>query len=165
MGVAGAGKTTVGARVADVVRARFVDADDAHPLANVEKMAAGVPLTDADRRPWLVRIRDELAAHDRIVVTCSALKREYRDLLRDAGGLVFVHLVIDEAEAERRLAARRDHFMGSAMVASQFEALEPAGADEADVMVVDGSLPVERIVDDVRRAALSGRDRRGGRSP
>lgn len=164
MGVAGAGKTTVATRVADALAASFLDADDAHPPANVEKMAAGIALTDADRRPWLGRLRDELAARERVVVTCSALKRRYRDVLRGVDGVVFVHLAIEPAEAERRLRDRRGHFMGPAMVASQFDALEPPADDETDVLVVDGTLPVGEIVETVRRS-LSVRDRRGGTPP
>ncbi len=146
MGVAGAGKTTVGERLAARFGAVLVDADDAHPPEHVAKMAAGVPLTDDDRWPWLARLRDELAAHDRIVVTCSALRRAYRDRLREAGDVRFVHLVIEPADAERRLGARRDHFMGPAMVASQFAVLEPPGPDERDVTAVDAVGPLDEVV-------------------
>lgn len=163
MGVAGAGKTTVASSIAEALDAIFLDADDAHPPSNVAKMAAGIPLTDDDRGPWLRRLRDELASHDRVVVTCSALKRAYRDVLRDAGDVTFVHLAIEPDEAERRLRDRRGHFMGPAMVASQFDALEPPGDDETDVLVVDGTLAVGAIVETALR--LSARDRRDGRSP
>lgn len=147
MGVSGAGKTTLGARLADRLDARFVDADAAHPPENIEKMSAGVALTDADRRPWLERLRDELAASERLVVTCSALKRAYRDVLRGAGGVRFVHLRIEPDEAAERLATRRGHFMGPSMVAGQFDDLEPPAADEVDVIELDARADVGILVD------------------
>lgn len=147
MGVAGAGKTTVGRALAARLGARFVDADDAHPPANLAKMAAGIPLTDADREPWLDRLRAELAGHDRIVVTCSALKRAYRDRLRDAGGVRFAFLDVDADEATRRVATRADHFMGAGMVDSQFAALERPTDDERDVIVVDARADVPSQMD------------------
>ena len=89
MGVAGSGKTSVGERLAERYAARFVDADDAHPAANVAKMSAGVPLTDLDRRPWLAQLQRELADNDQIVITCSALKHAYREQLRRAGDVLY----------------------------------------------------------------------------
>jgi gluconokinase len=100
-------------------------------------MAAGMPLTDAEREPWLDRLHDELVGHDRIVVTCSALRRPYRDRLREPGGVRFVFLDVDADEATRRVAARTGHFMGAGMVASQFATLERPAADEGDVIAVD----------------------------
>lgn len=136
MGVAGSGKTTVGRLVADRLGARFVDADAVHPAANIEKMAAGIPLTDVDRRPWLRRLRDALAESHDIVVACSALKRRYRDELRAAGEVGFVFLDVDESTAVARTAERTDHFMQPGMVRSQFEALERPAADELDVVTI-----------------------------
>ncbi len=147
MGVSGSGKTTVGERVAERLGAVFVDADSAHPDANVDKMAAGIPLTDDDRWPWLDTLRAELESSDRIVVTCSALKRSYRDVLRAAGEVRFVHLDIDRQTALDRVGGRDDHFMKADMVDSQFADLEPPADDETDVTVIDGRATVDAIVD------------------
>src|SRR5690349_12794129 len=111
MGVAGSGKTTVGQELARRLDAPFLDADAAHPEANVAKMAAGIALTDADRWPWLARLRQELADTDHLVITCSALARRYRDLLRRAGDVRFVHLALDRATATTRVGARVGHFL------------------------------------------------------
>lgn len=140
MGVAASGKTTVGRAVADELDLEFLDADAAHPAENIAKMAAGIPLTDADRAPWLERLRDALAGSDRIVITCSALKREYRDTLRTAADdVTFVFLDVPQAEIERRIRRRRNHFMKAEMVASQFAALERPSAEETDVVIIDAS--------------------------
>lgn len=153
MGVSGSGKTTVGSRVAERLGADFVDADSLHPPENIAKMAAGVPLTDEDRRPWLRRTADVLAdAEGTIVVTCSALKRAYRDVLRAGADTTMAMLTIDPATARERVAGRRDHFMGVEMVTSQFAALEPPGPDERDVVCVSAAAPVDRVVDDVLAA-------------
>lgn len=146
MGVAGSGKTTVGERLAERWQARFVDADSVHPPANVAKMAAGIPLDDADRAPWLRRLQDELASSDAIVVTCSALKRRYRDALREAGDVTFVFLDVGRDVAAERVGGRRDHFMKTGMVESQFAVFERPQPDEHDIVTVDGSLPVDTIV-------------------
>lgn len=146
MGVAGSGKTTVGEVVAERLDARFLDADSVHPDENVAKMAAGEPLTDEDRWPWLHRLADELAGADRIVVACSALKRRYRDVLRTAGDVRFVFLDVNRDTAHERTERRSGHYMGSGMVASQFEALERPDADEADVAVIDAGAGVETTV-------------------
>jgi carbohydrate kinase (thermoresistant glucokinase family) len=146
MGVAGSGKTTVGERLATALGARYVEADSAHPPENIAKMSAGIPLTDDDRWPWLERLAGELAGGDPVVVTCSALKRRYRDVLRTAGSVQFVYLAIDRRAATERMAARRDHFMGVGMVDSQFAALEPPSPDETDVITIDGSRPVADLV-------------------
>ena len=146
MGVSGSGKTTIGALLAERVGAAFLDADDAHPPANIAKMTNGIPLTDEDRRPWLERLRSELAASDAMVITCSALKRSYRDVLRAAGNVKFVHLDLSRDEATRRLAARPGHFMGPRMVESQFAAFEPPTSDEIDVTVIDAELPVDDVI-------------------
>lgn len=146
MGVAGSGKTTIGLRLADVLDVEYVEADDAHPAANVEKMAAGIPLTDADRRPWLETLASRLAARSRVVISCSALKRSYRDVLRRAGAVTFVYLELTPAVATHRTADRDDHFMGPDMVASQFATLEPPTDDETDVVTVDATETPAEIV-------------------
>lgn len=154
MGVAGCGKSTVGELLARRLRAPFVEGDSRHPAGNVAKMAAGEPLTDDDRRPWLDDLHAiMLDAPGRIVVACSALKREYRERL-DGGadgsgehlGVRFVYLELDEATAEARVARRADHFMRSTLVPSQFSALEPLADDEAGVTIA-ATLSAEAIVE------------------
>jgi gluconokinase len=146
MGVAGAGKTTVGTALAAALGARFVDADTRHPAANVAKMAAGIPLTDADRAPWLEALAADLAGPAPVVVTCSALKRVHRDVLRTAGAVTFVYLALDPDEARRRVATRPGHFLGPGLVDDQFATLEPPGPDEADVITLDGRAGVDVLV-------------------
>ncbi|GAA4926306.1 gluconokinase [Streptomyces coeruleoprunus] len=143
MGVAGTGKTTVGPLVADRLGVPYAEGDDFHPAANIAKMSAGVPLDDEDRWPWLDAIgrwaRGRAGRGG--VVSSSALKRSYRDRLRAAApGVVFLHLTGDRALIEERMAARRGHFMPTALLDSQFATLQPLAADEAGVAVdVSGS--------------------------
>ncbi|HEY1134806.1 MAG TPA: gluconokinase [Nocardioides sp.] len=150
MGVSGSGKSTVGAALAQRLRVPFGDADDFHPQANIDKMASGRPLDDEDRAPWLAAIGSWLA--DRAgttggVVTCSALKRSYRDRIREAApDTVLVHLAGSREVIARRQASRPGHFMPASLLDSQFATLEPLGDDEAGV-VVDVDLPVDDIVD------------------
>ena len=149
MGVTGSGKSTVGVALAERMGVPFADADDFHSPANVAKMRSGVPLTDEDRRPWLLTIGTWLAEHAAggAVVPCSALKRAYRDTLREAAPTVsFLHLHGDRATVAARVGAREGHFMPESLVDSQFAALEPLGADERGV-AVDFTLPVDVIVD------------------
>jgi gluconokinase len=147
MGVAGSGKSTVATALAGRLGLTALDADDFHPAENVAKMSAGVALTDDDRRPWLERLRDELAARDRVVLACSALKQAHRDLLRQAGNVRFVYLDVGPDVATGRIESRAGHFMGAGMVTSQFDALEPPRPDEADVVHVDATRPVPDVVD------------------
>jgi gluconokinase len=137
MGVSGSGKSTVGAALARRLNVPFVDADTLHPPANIAKMAAGEPLDDDDRRPWLDSVGEWLAGHrDGGVASCSALKRAYRDRLRAyCPGVEFLHLSGSPELIGRRLAARSGHFMPAALLRSQFDALEPLGVDEAGVTV------------------------------
>ena len=144
-GVSGAGKSTVGSALAAALGVRFVEGDDLHLQASVAKMAAGEPLDDDDRWPWLVRVRRELRAGP-AVVACSGLARRYRDLLRGVGGVRFVHLALDPATAGGRLGSRTGHYMGPGMVDGQFAALEPPEPDEVDVTVLDGAAPVADLV-------------------
>ncbi len=135
MGVSGAGKSVVGALLADTLGLPFIEGDAFHPPENRARMAAGVPLTDADRAGWLRALAAELATARRAgvgaVLACSALKRAYRDVLRDGHDDVrFVHLHGSRALLAERLAARRDHFMPVALLDSQLGTLESAGADE-----------------------------------
>lgn len=154
MGVSGSGKTTVGRRLAERLGWPFLEGDALHPEANVEKMARGEPLTDEDRRPWLARIAGVIEAQvdegQPAVIACSALKRRYRERLRQAGEkVVFVHLAGDFELIRQRMEARENHFMGAEMLRSQFEALERPADDEAIVVSVDA--PVAAIVEEVVR--------------
>ena len=152
MGVCGSGKTTVGRALAASLHWRFLDADEFHPPANVDKMARGLPLTDEDRWPWFDRILGELRRHGAagtpVVLACSALKQAYRDRLAQAGEVRFAYLKGDVATIEPRLAGRTGHFMPPALLASQFATLEePTGA-----IVVDVLQPVAAQVAAITRA-------------
>ena len=143
MGVSGSGKSTVGAALAQRLRVPFADADDFHPPANIAKMTAGHPLDDDDRMPWLDSIGAWLAAHgDGGVMSCSALKRKYRDQLRGhCATIEFLHLEGTLETIGRRQASRPGHFMPAALLASQFESLEPLEPDERGVRIdVDQSI-------------------------
>ncbi|MBH1935901.1 gluconokinase [Streptomyces sp. AV19] len=138
MGVAGTGKTTVGPLVADALGVPYAEGDDFHPPASIAKMSSGVPLDDADRAPWLDAIGAWAGgrAGRGGVVSCSALKRAYRDRLRAAApGLVFLHLTGSRELIAGRMAAREGHFMTTRLLDSQFATLEPLDADEAGVVV------------------------------
>ena len=145
MGVSSSGKTTVAKFLADALGCPFREGDDLHPQANVDKMRRGLPLTDADRAPWLDRIASELdhwRAHGLSgVLTCSALKRAYRaKIIGDRRDVTLVYLSGSYERVKRRMAARRNHFMPVALLDSQFAALEPPGADEHPITVaVEGS--------------------------
>jgi len=152
MGPSGAGKSLVGAALAERLRhafpgIAFIDADDLHPAANVEKMRAGVPLVDDDRWPWLRLVGEALAAgDDGRVVACSALRRAYRDAIRAAcPDAAFVELVVPVEDLGDRIADRPGHFMPPTLLASQLEALEPLADDEAGVMVENVG-PVDEVV-------------------
>jgi gluconokinase len=148
MGVSGAGKSTIGTLLADRLGVAFADADAFHPPANVVKMSAGVPLTDDDRWPWLDSIGAWLDARAATggVVTCSALKRSYRDrLCGRRPALRLLHLAGDAALIGARQAARLDHFMPATLMASQFATLEPPGPEE-QVITLSVAPPPEAIV-------------------
>lgn len=139
MGVSGCGKSMIGAGVARAIGADFIDGDDLHPASNVAKMSAGIPLDDADRAPWLKTVGNTLRdAPGPRVIACSALKRRYRDAIRDAAGgpVVFLHLKGSRAVIGARMQARAGHFMPPALLDSQFAALEPPAPDE-DIIEVD----------------------------
>lgn len=145
MGVSGSGKTVVGEALAADLGWPFLDADDFHPEANVVKMAAGIPLTDEDRWPWLDRLAREIAAIGEVagnaVLACSALKRSYRDRLARGGAVAFVYLKGDQDTIAARLAARAHRYMPPGLLASQFATLE----EPTDAIVVDvrSAIPVQ----------------------
>ena len=150
MGVAGCGKTTAADNLHRALGWPIAEADDFHPAANIAKMSRGVPLTDEDRWPWLTSLRDWMSARAadgiRTIVTCSALKRSYRDLLASAAGRVFfIHLVARTDELRERMAHREGHFMPPALLPSQFAALEPLDDDEDGVTVVSRPTPEETL--------------------
>ena len=143
MGVSGSGKSSVGLLLAKQLGVPFRDADDLHPAANVAKMAAGHPLTDADRWPWLARVGSELAAAEPngLVIACSALKRSYRDAIRAVEPAVrFVHLSGSRDLLVSRMAGREGHFMPLSLLDSQLATLEPLHPDEPGVTVSLDSL-------------------------
>jgi gluconokinase len=138
MGVSGCGKSTVAGVLAGRLHWPFAEGDELHPAINVAKMAAGHPLDDEDRWSWLGRIREWIdareAAGESGIVTCSALKRRYRDVLRD-GEVVFVHLHGTREQLLARLTARQGHFMPATLLDSQLAALEPPGDDERAITI------------------------------
>ncbi|KXH62118.1 thermoresistant glucokinase family carbohydrate kinase [Colletotrichum salicis] len=164
-GPAGCGKTTVAEYLAQALKLPYIEGDSFHPQANIEKMANGIPLTDADRWDWLVALREEsrhqlAAGSDGVVLTCSALKRKYRDVIRVAGYydrsilIHFIYLSASENVLVQRVTARSaatNHYMGANMVRSQFQSLEAPMADETDVI----SLDVSRSLEEVKRDALA----------
>lgn len=146
MGVAGCGKSAVGRRMAAALGLPMVEGDDFHPPANVERMRQGVALTDVDRAGWLAQLGGVLQQHSvGAVLSCSALKRAYRDTLRSAvPGLRFVYLHITPAESLRRVAGRPGHFYPPSLVDSQFKALQdPAG--ETGVLTLDGAQALDEV--------------------
>lgn len=154
MGVSGSGKSTIGALIADALGVAFIDGDSLHPMANVAKMAAGEPLTDSDRWPWLAKVGQELnaAGSTGLVVACSALKRSYRTaVLADAPAAVFVHLDGARGVLSTRMEGRSDHFMPPALLESQLATLERLESEEPGFRT-DIDRPVHEIVD----AALAG---------
>lgn len=150
MGVAGCGKSSVGEAVARRLGWPLLEGDDFHSPESVAKMRAGIPLADADREGWLARLGAQLAAHPAgAVLTCSALRQRYRDLLRAAApGLCFAFLDLDEATAYRRVAARPGHLFPPSLVASQFATLEsPVG--EPGVLRLDATAAIDELADQV----------------
>lgn len=152
MGVAGCGKTSVGEALANGSKLAFIDGDDLHPPANIEKMSAGTPLTDEDRAPWLRLVGEELAkANGPIAIGCSALKKTYRDqIIANAGETVgFVHLSAPIEVVSERMSSREGHFMPLALLESQFSALEPLGVDEGG-RVIDIAGTFDEVVSSAR---------------
>jgi gluconokinase len=155
MGVCGCGKTTVGHALAEALGWPFHDADDYHPAENVAKMAAGIPLTDDDRGPWLARVASAMrraeSEHGNVVLACSALKQRYRDQLATAGDVRFVHLAGDYDTIASRLAQRRHKYMPPTLLGSQFAALEAP----SDALTLDVRDSVEAQVARIRGALVA----------
>ncbi len=151
MGVSGSCKSTVAGLLAGRLGWDFEEGDDLHPAANVAKMHAGHALTDADRWPWLAKVAEWITAHTEAgrpgIITCSALKRGYRDVLRGQH-VVFVYMAGTHDEIAARLAARHGHYMPSSLLDSQFETLEPPGSDERTI-TVDVKAPASVEADDI----------------
>jgi gluconokinase len=138
MGVSGCGKSSIGAKFAAQIGARFADADDLHPQSNIVKMAAGVALTDTDRTPWLTVVGYTFAQSEGpLVIACSALKRSYRDIIRNKAAMpiAFLHLDGTHDVIAGRIAARQDHFMPTSLLDSQLATLEHLESDEAGTRV------------------------------
>jgi gluconokinase len=157
MGVSGTGKTSVGKRLAELLGAQFLEGDAYHPDQNIAKMSAGVALTDEDRWPWLRTLARLIESWDiegvSTVLTCSALRRSYRDVLRTAvptPRLVFVHLHASFEVLEQRMRARTGHFMPPSLLRLQFDTLEPLEPDETGIV-----LDVSRDLDDVMTSAVA----------
>jgi gluconokinase len=154
MGVAGSGKTTVGTLLANAMHCAFLEGDSLHPAANVEAMSHGVPLTDADRAPWLAaihaRLLDAFTRGQCLVVGCSALKRSYRTVLAEGIPITWVYLKGSAGLIRSRLPHRTGHYMKADMLASQFEALE----EPSDALVVDISQSPRAIVEQILRSRL-----------
>ena len=155
MGVSGSGKTTVAVLLSAALGCQFQEGDDLHPTKNVEKMHSGTPLTDADRLPWLRKIAEEIdgwrARGESGVLTCSALKRSYRDIIiGDRSDVTLVYLKGSHDLIHRRMAARHEHFMPVALLDSQFAALQEPTPDEHPITVDVGGRPTE-IVDEIVR--------------
>lgn len=156
MGVSGSGKTTVSALLSAALGCQFQEGDDLHPAANVEKMHSGKPLTDADRLPWLRKIGEEIdrwrARSESGVLTCSALKRAYRDvIIGDRSDVTLVYLKGSHDLIHRRMAARHEHFMPVALLDSQFATLQEPTPDEHPLTVDVGGRPAEIVAEIVRQ--------------
>lgn len=152
MGVAGCGKTTIGQTLAAEMNFKFIDGDELHPQTNIEKMSAGIPLTDKDRFPWLEKVGQALAFSDNsIIIGCSALKKIYRDVIRDfaKGDVTFVHLSGTKELILERMKERKGHFMPVSLVNSQFADLEPPTKRETST-TIDISDFVENITDQLK---------------
>lgn len=163
MGVAGAGKTTVGEHLADRLDWKFIEGDRLHPPENVAKMQSGSPLTDANRMPWLAAVAQAIDAWSsagmRGVITCSALKRDYRRrIIGERTGVRLVYLRGSRELIAERLAARRGHFMPKSLLESQFAALEPPGVDENPIVVAIDQ-PVDAIVEQIAAMLRPGAER------
>jgi len=150
MGVSGSGKTTLATALARSLNVAFEEGDTLHPPANVAKMKAGQPLSDDDRAPWLARVKEWIETHldhgQSGIITCSALKRAYRDVLRaNRANVVFVYIDGDESLIRQRLSGRKGHFMPPSLLSSQFATLEPPTENEHPIVVSAADIPSEQV--------------------
>lgn len=162
MGVSGSGKSAVAGEVAHRLNAAFLDGDFLHPRCNIVKMSSGEPLNDDDRKPWLQALNDAAFAMQRTnkvsLIVCSALKKAYRDILREGNpNLSFIYMKGDFEVIESRLKARKGHFFKTQMLVTQFETLQEPGAEERDVLVVDIDQPLEGVIDSTIELINKGR--------
>lgn len=151
MGVSGSGKSSVGAALSAETGALYIDGDDLHPQANIDKMSAGIPLTDEDRWPWLSAVGEKLGEHEGVLfIGCSALKRSYRDLIRKkaAAPVMFIHLAGTREVIAERMQHRPGHFMPTSLLDNQFATLELPDSDELSIQTDIGK-PLEDVVKDI----------------
>lgn len=159
MGVSGSGKTVIGKALAQKINSEFIDGDNLHSQRNVDKMAAGIPLTDADRFDWLKLIakvgHEHVSKGTTCIIACSALKKAYRDILRsDNSSILFIYLQGSFNLIHERLAGRQGHYMPAALLTSQFETLEEPKADEYDVLVVSIDQEIPEIINEIIESKL-----------
>lgn len=159
MGISGSGKTTIATHLAETLNWTFAEADEFHSAENIDKMTSGIPLTDEDRWPWLESIREWLTEQAQggisTVITCSALRRVYRDILTQAAGEVsFVHLIADTDLILDRMKTRSGHFMPQSLLPSQLSTLEPLESDEPGLRIVNTGTPDEVIADVIEQFEL-----------
>lgn len=151
MGVCGSGKSTIAEAIASKLKAKFIDGDDLHTRANIIKMSSGIPLNDDDRAPWLERVRDVIFSLENRsvdgVIVCSALKKKYRDIIREGNNnVIFLYLSGSKELILQRMQQRVGHFMKTSMVDSQFNALEVPDVTEKDVITVDINCSINELV-------------------
>lgn len=159
MGVSGSGKTAIGKALAPAIHAEFIDGDNLHAQRNVDKMAAGIPLTDADRQDWLELIakvgHKHVSEGTSCIIACSALKKAYRDLLRkNNDSICFVYLQGSFELIHGRISKRSHQYMPSSLLESQFETLEEPQSDEPDVFVVSIDQEIPQIVEEIAKAEI-----------
>lgn len=151
-GVSGSGKTSVGEMLAAKLKIDFIEGDDLHPKSNIDKMKNGIALTDADRLPWLSIIKEKLLTkiirQENFVLSCSALKVSYRDILREAGNIKFLFLKVGEEEVAERLENREGHFMPKSLIHSQIETLESPKENENDILIIDASKNASEVLEE-----------------
>lgn len=150
-GVAGSGKTSIGKMLAEQLNIEFIEGDDLHPQHNIDKMKNGIALKNADRLPWLNIIKEKISTkikkQEGFVLSCSALKVSYRNILREAGNVKFLFLKVDENEVADRLKLRKWHFMPNSLLHSQLQTLEEP-KNEVDVETINGAKKMQMVLDD-----------------
>jgi gluconokinase len=156
IGVSGSGKTTLGRLFAKVLDCDFLEGDRRHPRTNILKMISQQPLQEEDRRPWLLEIEDDLQRaidrHREVVVTCSALKKSYREQFKSSGRVQLVWLKIDRSVLEQRLQARPGHYMSADMLSSQIDAFESILPEE-NIIIIDGNPPIDSVLEELMTKA------------